>query len=524
MEINFWLVSLPAFISLSLKGGIYAYAHLSRTHSVQTRLYLLTLFAFSIQNLAEIGHFYTFIERGHIPTFEVNMFYAATITALAFLFHLALALVYDPQDRMPRRLAHAMYVYALVLIALIFLTPWLINGYTPIGRYTVTRIAGPLYGLFELYAIGICLAVVGILALGIKRQQSSYKRNRVKIVLIAVIPLTVVLTTVLVSLHIGVRLFNASVILPTALTFFLAVSAYATHQYRLFDIDFFLPWSKVRKRKTAFYDRIRATVAEIADLSSVNQVVNRLADTLRCPVALIGGQKPVLALAGESFGMARFPIKELRKIDSILVANEIAETMPEAHALMTRHKVAVIVPYHPHSETAASWMLLGERFSEEIYTPLDFKVVEELFDRMGDLFLDKLLLMRTQLTDAQREMRALHHRLAHAWEELDQIRKENQSLREQNSQLMSEYATTVESTVLGTKAALAGEPTAEVEAIAPAEKSLDDYVEEFEARIIGQVLKRCEGNKAKAARLLGLRPNTLHYKIERYGIGKDEKH
>ena len=28
----------------------------------------------------------------------------------------------------------------------------------------------------------------------------------------------------------------------------------------------------------------------------------------------------------------------------------------------------------------------------------------------------------------------------------------------------------------------------------------------------------CGGNKAKAARLLGLRANTLHYKIERYGL------
>ena len=48
---------------------------------------------------------------------------------------------------------------------------------------------------------------------------------------------------------------------------------------------------------------------------------------------------------------------------------------------------------------------------------------------------------------------------------------------------------------------------------------LEEHVAAFEARLIEQTLKRCQGNKSKAARLLGLRPNTLHYKIERYGLG-----
>ena len=51
------------------------------------------------------------------------------------------------------------------------------------------------------------------------------------------------------------------------------------------------------------------------------------------------------------------------------------------------------------------------------------------------------------------------------------------------------------------------------------DKTLDDHVAAFEARLIEQTLQRCQGNKSKAARLLGLRPNTLHYKIERYGLG-----
>jgi DNA-binding NtrC family response regulator len=49
-------------------------------------------------------------------------------------------------------------------------------------------------------------------------------------------------------------------------------------------------------------------------------------------------------------------------------------------------------------------------------------------------------------------------------------------------------------------------------------KTLDQYVAEFEANIITDTLRHCGGNKSKAARLLGLRPNTLHYKLSRLGI------
>ena len=40
----------------------------------------------------------------------------------------------------------------------------------------------------------------------------------------------------------------------------------------------------------------------------------------------------------------------------------------------------------------------------------------------------------------------------------------------------------------------------------------------MEREIIYQVLEEAHGNQRKAARLLGVRPNTLHYKIQRMGL------
>jgi DNA-binding NtrC family response regulator len=43
-------------------------------------------------------------------------------------------------------------------------------------------------------------------------------------------------------------------------------------------------------------------------------------------------------------------------------------------------------------------------------------------------------------------------------------------------------------------------------------------LDQSEATLIAQALKYCNGNKSEAARLLGIRPNTLHYKLERFGL------
>ncbi|HKQ30570.1 MAG TPA: helix-turn-helix domain-containing protein [Burkholderiales bacterium] len=332
--------------------------------------------------------------------------------------------------------------------------------------------------------------------------------------LIAIIPLNLVLIAVLVALHTGVRLFNASITMPIALMFFLALTAYATHQYRLFDIQYFIPWSKVHKRKTAFYDRIRSMIAEIADLASVNQVVNRLADTLRCPVALVGGPNPEMSSTKGVMRMLSFPMDELRKVEHIVIANEIAQVAPTTHHLMKQHGVAAIVPFYPRSRTAASWMLLGDSFNEQVYTPLDFKMVEKLFEHMAEQFLDKLLFLRSQLHEARDQLQTLQYRLDEADTVVAKLREQNSLLRQYNFRLLRERGDT---SVDVSAAKSASEPAAE--------KSLAEHVSQFEARLIAQALKQCGGNKSQAARILGLRANTLHYKIERYGLtdkGKSE--
>jgi two-component system response regulator HydG len=47
---------------------------------------------------------------------------------------------------------------------------------------------------------------------------------------------------------------------------------------------------------------------------------------------------------------------------------------------------------------------------------------------------------------------------------------------------------------------------------------LNQIVERMEEKLIRQAMERAEGVKAEAARLLGLKPSALYYKLEKYGI------
>lgn len=60
------------------------------------------------------------------------------------------------------------------------------------------------------------------------------------------------------------------------------------------------------------------------------------------------------------------------------------------------------------------------------------------------------------------------------------------------------------------------EPPAEPELTMPL--TLRDETHRFEARLITQALARTGWHQFRAARLLGLRPTTLHEKMKRYGI------
>ncbi|MHB8453352.1 MAG: helix-turn-helix domain-containing protein [Acidiferrobacterales bacterium] len=437
MELKFLILSLPAIVALTFKIAIWLYAGRSEIQSPQTRIFLFLLFALATNNVTEIFVFYDG-RNGAIPSIPAYAYFVTGIAALAVFVHFAMRLGLEFERIRHRHwLLVGVYGYAGILEVLLLATPLLVTGFAPLG-FSYYRIPGRLYFLFEIYAIASFILVIALLAFGSIRYHARALRIRCQFMLFGLLPVASLVITNIMLMHFNIDWLNTPIVLPLSTTFFLVVTTYAVHQYRLLDIQFYLPWSKIRKRKTAFYNRVRDLISEIADLRSSEEAISRLSTTLGCPVALVSSDRPIIAAAGSPHSMVEIPTKTLRKIDHITVANEIIDVRPELFQSMAHHGVAAVVPFHPRSQHAAGWLLLGESFSEQVYTKLDFKLVEQLFEKMADLFLDKLLTMRTQLAEASRSIRQLQNQRQELTESLTALQEQSQLLHRQNELLRRE--------------------------------------------------------------------------------------
>lgn len=512
--------TIPALIALLFKFALLAYAVRSPRQNGTTRLFLALLGLLAIHNLIEFFGLNYFATQGLDQTMERYgyAYFALVICYTALTLHLSLRLSIDHWDRV-KFVVPLLYLPVPILEFLLLGTDSVVAGFQLFQNYTILRVAGPLYFLFEAYALLYVLAALAYLIYGARRSRPSViNRTRNRLWLLGLLPFVLLHAYLIIANHFGLAKISSTVSVPIALTFFLIVTTYATHEYRLFDIEFFIPWSKVRKRKTAFYQRIRATIAEIAEMRSVKEVLQFLADIFHCQVALIGGLRPLVALAkgqephvSTQLLLSKFPREALANVDHIVIANEIADSRPELYALMKQHMVGAIVPFNSHSAASAHWMLLGDRFSDHVYTPLDFRFVEALFDRIAEHFVDNLALLRSQLSDAQEEVQDFKRRLAIAWDDLTIQRKkialfekENRVLREEKAQLLRRNLKVVEDEL--------------PEQITSGEKTIDRYMVEHEAKLVDAALRQSHGNKAKAARLLGIWPNKIDYLIERHNL------
>lgn len=425
---------VPALVSLGLKAGLFAYAFKSKISTKTTKLFLVLLAFLSLHNVIEVVGILHFKENGLDP-FVVNigyLYFMTFIPFIAIMLDLSLRLSIDRIDGRERYL-FLLYLPVLPLEYLLLFSDKLVKGFV---RFEggVLRDPGPLYYLFETYVTLYLVAAIVNLAYGARSSRAPMLRTRNRLWLFGLSPMLLLMVYLIVGHHFGWTHLTSTFYVPIALSFFLLVTTYATHQYRLFDIDLYLPWSKVRARKTAFYGRIRAMIAEIADLDTVEVAVKRLADTLRCPVALIGAREPVFAGAGPRFS-ALAP-EALKGFERITVANEIVDNRPDIYRIMHESGVAAVVPFNPHSKYASGWLLLGEAFSEQVYSKQDFKLVEELFDKMADLFLDKLVAMRTQLAGATRKIELLEQRQMALESEVTQLASRAAVLARDNERLM----------------------------------------------------------------------------------------
>lgn len=471
--------SLPAAFALLIKLVVLHFSWRAGVRDTKTRLFLamtLVSLALSVVETAGVNWNLVFLPQEIVKyhSFLGHSYYGLLIPFLALLVMLAVVI---SEDTRAVFISISIAVYAVILECLLFFTSLLIVEFQPL-KYTLTRVPGPLFGLFELLTLICALAVIFFPLQGIRAERSPLVRSQCKLWLATASPVVLIVVVVFALLHFDIRIFNTVATLPLASALLLVAVGYAVHNQRIIELDFYLPWSPTRKRKTLLYSQL----GKVAGQRSAEEAIRHLAEVLKCPAVWKSIRKACVAAAGdEGSALGSFPHDKLEQVDRMLVANE-GEDLPEVRRAMKTRGVGVIIPFFPLSSNTASWLLLGDGFNRQIYTPLDFTALQRLLDDLAVLLLDELLRV-----DQQDQVK------------LHDLQSFQESLQQQFQQLFL------------LKPGSAGA------------MPLEEYLWAFEAAIIKRALDDCGGNQARAAELLGLRRNTLHYKLERHGIATPRK-
>jgi hypothetical protein len=470
--------AIPALIALVAKLILLFFAlRPARLHGALAKLYAVEVLLSIGLSATEVGVLQSrALDADPDSTFRYfgRAYFLICVPLLAVLAHLATLISLDDlTPRQKRAIYVTVYGFAAIVEALLAFTPWIISGFERFSTYSYTRVGGPVYWLFEWFVVTNTLATVLLPIYGLRSGRSELARSRCKLWIVTTTPIAFLVLGVVALLHFHIWIINVTVTLPILFTFHLAFIGYAVHNRRIIDLDFYRPGSRVRREKMRFYQHLLEFLRETNPPETKDRIAERLAALLDCKVALFD-QDNCYASPGEGNLLVRFPKSELEKIREPAVATEIENSCPQLTQRMWEHGVAAIFPLFAHSRTGAHWLVVDEGFSRRIHTPMDFQIVGRLLKHAAGWCLDNTL-RRIELGSA-----------------------DNTGTRKNRQQ---------------------GDRTAVPQsAEAHSALSLDEQIAELECQIIQEALARCKGSQAEAARQLGIKPNTLYYKIRRCGL------
>jgi len=429
--------SLPAVFALLAKIAIFVYAQKTSTTTRQTQQFLVFLFSLALLNCAEIWSYHEMAATD--PAFLASglIYFCTATTSVALFLHFAL--IQTRQRSIGWITKTVIYAPMVVIVAMLVFSKSIVVGFLP-HEFTYTRVPGPLYGLFAVYAGGCCLIALTLLA------RSAFgpdcvRRTANRWIFLGATPMVVAPIVVLGLQAIGINTFTLPVYFPIFVTVFLIASAYATHEHRIFDIDFFIPGSKVRNRSTAFHRNIQSIIANLDALTDIDKALGIVSKILSCPVAMISDNRSTTAGGPLARKMVDFPRGLLEREQDFLVSREIEEDDADLSHTMNSYGVSAIVRFDSLKTGSDGWLLVGDEIGNDIRSPSDVRALESLFQQLENVVRDSQASEIAQLT-AERDV--LQAELLSKSTAIDELKETVSELSAQVLELVSAARQSVE--------------------------------------------------------------------------------
>ena len=238
MTQNIWL-AFPSFTALLIQLWILLIAN--KRILLQENKSLIFLFC-SIVIISAI-EFATYANLLLPSLLLMKTYYAACFVGMAGIYSQALKI--SGFEKIKNSLViKAISFTCAFLVFLVLNTNLLISGFEFIS-YSYTRQAGQFYWLVQIYLISTIILSLVLLIKGTKNKINTNAR-RSMVLLISITPFLVIALSTLVLMQIGVK-FNASIIFPIMITYFLLALLQTEREESLFALLMKLPFSKERE-------------------------------------------------------------------------------------------------------------------------------------------------------------------------------------------------------------------------------------------------------------------------------------
>lgn len=394
MQTIIWL-AIPAIVALVIKIALFFYAQQSINRL--TRWYLVFLFFLGLMNIGEIWHFVA-LNQDKIPFYSMHLYYFGLALSLPTFLRLAFEVSYQDTPAKAIVLCHSLAGAAVVLGVLLFTTPWVISGYTRLG-FSATRIPGPLFPVLEAMLIGCVAGSIVLFVRGVVKHDSPRMQLMNAYMIVAFLPMAVVAVTIMVALRMFDMPINAAVLAPVAITIFLCVTAYATHNHKLFDISFCIP-RFVNRRTRHTETQLSRLLSELPD--TIPRALLEIARAVNSPVALIGNGDPVVMGGNMAFtGLTRDDLGPLstftgtHQVRSAALRNKLEE-----------NDIGFVAPFSPEKDVM-SWFVFGGNAKDTIATAESFKLAAHLCERINAYYGTDFVAYKTMLQDVQEQLDTL---------------------------------------------------------------------------------------------------------------------
>ena len=241
------MIYIPAIVALLVKIAIVYFSRSGLLNSRTTKTFLALLIVLSIANVLELLSYYY---KDTLPgtLIALRIYYVTLLLLFAFLFQISVLIL---DETVGKKVGLGNYILSGGMALAMLFTDLFITGATSLG-YTVTRIAGEYYPVFQLYAVLMLILSISTCIYGFKKAEHHFTRIQSMYVLIAVffLALPIVIAIVLMLFEIKV---NAAIILPIGTSIFLVVMTYGLNAEGLYDLRVWIPGTVMFKLHRSFH-------------------------------------------------------------------------------------------------------------------------------------------------------------------------------------------------------------------------------------------------------------------------------